>query len=198
MDNSILIWLIDKTREAEETLQIDELTQYPGLSIESFTDIDEFFDFLTQIIDEKILIISEPLITTVVSIFHDVSILHSIYVLSSDTIKNEDHISLLAKYYKVQDIYTDLSIMSNIIKKNLKLVDNNFQSTNILPVSHFQSTTEPDKIDSMFMYCQLLKEIFLERNHDEEEAKRKSLEFCRQEYDKNRNALQVIDEFLRE
>jgi hypothetical protein len=35
-------------------------------------------------------------------------------------------------------------------------------------------------------------------NHDEQEAKRKLVEFCKQEYVGNLNALQVIDEFLRE
>ena len=49
----------------------------------------------------------------------------------------------------------------------------------------------------MFMYCQLLKETFLEMNHDEH-AKRALVDICRKEYADNERGLCVINEFDRD
>jgi len=194
----ILVWLSDASSSNDNVLA-DQLSEKLNHPIEFFTDRDECLDFISNTHDEKIfLILSEQLSKEIATIVHDIPVVHSIYILVSDHQTESGNTSCSKSYFKFQHLSGDISMMHKALKKNIKLVSYNYNaaSTTILSPADLGSESEQDKLDAMFMYCQLLKEIFLGMEHDAEDAKRQLAEFCKREYLGNVAGLDIINEFI--
>jgi hypothetical protein len=116
----------------------------------------------------------------------------SIYIICT----NEQRDILSTEHYpKVKGIYDDILRIIVEIKQDILLLYRNSTPVTILSAASLSQPT--DTLNAMFMYCELLKEIFLEMNHDEQ-AKWTLVDLCKCEYENNDAVLRVIDEFGRD
>ena len=103
---------------------------------------------------------------------------------------------------KVKGIYTDLTLLCEHLKRDIKQIEYNLTSISILSSAILETSekVELNQLEPSFMYSQLFKEMVLEipqhqtdvRLHDE------FVKYCRDKYADNNVTLKVIDEFYRD
>ena len=162
-------------------------------SIESFTDPDQCTNFITHLTDQHVFfIVTSELGELVIPPLSDSPIVNAIDVICT----NEAAQDFWANHHSmVRGAFSDLLPITEAIKRDVQLFYRN--STPITILSSASSSRRSDTLNAMFMYCQLLKETFLDMNHGEE-AKRALVELCKGEYADNSASLRVIDEFDRD
>jgi hypothetical protein len=91
VQNFILVWVdlrIDKANDNDFSSSITELRRIVN-TINTFTDADQCIDFVTNIKDEKILmIISDEFVENVVPLVHDITQINSIYIFCKNKSQN--------------------------------------------------------------------------------------------------------------
>jgi hypothetical protein len=187
-DDCIIVYLDIFINE----VNLAQLSQL-GFSIESFTDPNECTDFITHLEDKKVFcLIDDQLVEHIILFLDHSPLVTSIYVICT----NEQRHEFWAKdHSKAKGIYGDILSITEALKRDVQLVYRNATPVTILsPTSSSQPT---NTLNAMFMYCELLKETFLEMNHGEQ-AKRTLVDLCKREYADNESALRVIDEFDRD
>ena len=117
---------------------------------------------------------------------------NSMYILSTD---DELRLPWTKDYSKIRKVYKDLMSISVIMKHDIQSVESNLTPISICFTR--SSVNDPNILDPTFMYCQVLKEIFLEMEHGAK-AKGELVELCRSEYARSAVSLRVIDEFERD
>jgi len=168
---------------------LDQLSQL-GLLIESFTDPNECTTFITRLEDKKVFcLIADQLVEESILFLNYSPLVTSIYVICINEPIDE---FLTNDYTKVKGIYGNILPLIDALKRDVALVDRN--STLVTVLSSALPSQSINTLDAMFMYCELLKETFLEMNHSEQ-AKRALIDFCKREYADNKIALDIIDEF---
>jgi hypothetical protein len=198
IENCIVCWL-DESIEDESRNLVDPISYLDqiGISIEIFSDPDEFVDFATNIKDEKLFIIlSDLVVECIVPLLQNMSQIVSIYILCHCKTQHKEH---TAKQRKVKGIYTDLTLLCEHLKRDTKQTENNLTSISIISSSLLKTSekVELNQLEPSFMYSQLFKEMVLEvplyqadiRLHDE------FVKFCRDKYADNAVTLKIIDEF---
>jgi hypothetical protein len=185
IDGCLIVYL--DTSIAEASLA---LLARCGCSIESFTDPDQCTIFLTQLTNKQVFfIVASELRRQVVPLLNDSPIVNAIYVIGA----NEAAQKLWTSDHPiVKGVFPDLSTITEAIKRDVQLF-----YRNVTPITILSSPRRPDTLNAMFMYCQLLKETFLDMDHGKE-AKHALVELCKREYADNGASLRVIDEFDRD
>ena len=195
LQSFLLLWLDADINESNDDFY-DCMTQLRRSisTIETFTDADQCTDYLTEIQDEKVLmIISGDLGQHVVPLIHDISQLTAVFVFCD----NKTHHEQWAKQWpKVKSVFTEIGSVYESLKQTARQCD---QDT--MPIS-FVSTDEVsienlDQLDQSFMYSQILKEILFEMDHDEQSIKDFTA-YCRHHYADGDLQLDSIDKFERE
>ncbi|CAF2098269.1 unnamed protein product [Rotaria magnacalcarata] len=187
-DDSIIVYLdilIDEVNLAQ-------LSHF-GFSIKPFTDQNECIDFITHLQDQKVFcFIIDQLVENNILFLSHWPLVASIYVICTD---KQFHKHWTKDYPKIRGASGDLLLLTEALKRHLQMVYRNATPVTILaPVT----SSEPiNNLNSMFMYCELLKETFLEMNYGEQ-AKCVLTDYCKCEYADNEATLRVIDEFDRD
>ena len=188
IDDCIIVYF-DTTVNEANSVQLSQL----GCFYERFTDPTQYTDFVTGLDDKKVFcVISTQLPEHHISLVNGSPFVHCIYVISIHEAAPEHWVE---NYWKVHGIYTEISLIIEAIQHELELADRN--STPITILSPDSLSPQSNTLNTMFMYCQLLKETFLEMNHGEH-AKRALVDICRKEYADNEHGLCVINEFDRD
>jgi hypothetical protein len=187
-DDCIIIYLdifIDEVNLAQ-------LTQL-GFSIKPFTDQNDCTHFITHLKDKKVFcLITDQLVECNILFLDHSPLVRSIYVICTNERKHE---SWIKDYSKIKGVSGDIVSLIEGLKRDLQLVYRNSNPVTILAPA---SSSEPtNTLNAMFMYCELLKEIFLEMNHGEQ-SRRALIDYCKCEYADNEIALRVVDEFDRD
>ena len=192
LGNFIVIWLDTNTDEFDEDKRnfITNLRQVVN-SIKTYNNIDECVDYLTDIEDEKVfLITSDSLGQKIVPAIEDIPQLHSIYLISNQLTIHE---SWIDNYKKVKGIFNQTESICDILRQNIHQYDIDSISISVIPTSSF---TNLDELDQSFMYSQILKEIILDIKHDDK-SKEGFVNFCCQFYTDNSIQLNKIRDFER-
>ncbi|CAF4129566.1 unnamed protein product [Rotaria sordida] len=168
IQNFILIWLhsdIDEMNDNEIHNSITELRRIVNTVI-TFTDVDECIDSITNIKDEKVLmIISHELDENIVPIVNDFTQINAIYIFS----KNESQKKKWTqKWSKVKDIFSSISSISHTLKEDSQKCDQDSMSISIVSTHIGKLNENLDQLDSTFMYTQILKEILLAINFNQQ------------------------------
>jgi uncharacterized protein YlbG (UPF0298 family) len=148
IQNFHLVWIDDHIYEINN-------------KVNTFIDVNECIDFITDIKEEKIFLISSgSLGQTIIPLVHGIPQISKIYIFCTH---NTRHEQWTREWYKVVliDVYTDITP----ICKALKQVNKDYDQ-NLVPISFVEMTNEVsnqsfDTLDSSFMYTQIVKEILL-------------------------------------
>ena len=163
-----------------------------GCSIESFTDPHQCTNFITGLTDQQVFcILSDQLGEQVIPLLSDSSMASAIYIICANEAAREFWRN---NHPMVKGVFIDLLSMTEAIKRDVQLFCRN--STPITILSPASPSRRPDTLDAMFMYCQLLKETFLEMDHGVQ-AKGALVALCKRKYKDNQASLRMIDKFDR-
>ncbi|CAF5053052.1 unnamed protein product, partial [Rotaria sp. Silwood1] len=134
--------------------------------VATFTDVDECFDFLTDIYNEKVfLIVSDAIGNDIIQEMQECPQLVSIYVLCQNQSVHEQWLKTMPK---VKGVHTQIQPICDALQVDGKNCDRAMISISF------------NRIDPLFMYTQLLKEALLDIEDDDEKSIKELVEYCRQ------------------
>ncbi|CAF4140368.1 unnamed protein product [Rotaria sp. Silwood2] len=196
-ENFLLIWLYPDLDESSNDYR-DAMAQLRCImnTIETFLDLDECLDFLTEINDDKVfMIISATHIQQILPLIHDTPQLEAIYVFChNNKCKYEQ---LIQGWPKVKGIHIEITSLCEALQKDLKQFDQDSISISFVPLVGNELNQNLDQLEPSFMYTQILKEILLEMKYDEKSITELIL-YWRSQYSDNSRQLNIIDEFERD
>jgi tetratricopeptide (TPR) repeat protein len=195
VQNFILLWLDLNINESDATFDY-AITQLRAVinTINIYSDADECIDVLTELKEEKVfMIMSSAFGQQIIPLIHDISQLYCIYILCDDSCKHEIWMN---EWTKLNGVFTQIESICKSLERNTKQCDHDLIPFSIIGPSDY---TKPDlnELEPSFMYSQLLKEILLEIEYNEHAIK-EAVQLWREQYNENKSALKIINEFERE
>ena len=157
----------------------DDLEQFVKRlkQVESFSDIDECIDYLTDVDEKRVVIVlyDQP-DEHFVSLLSNIPQVCSIYRLNQAEAPER---SKREKIKKFKGVHNDVEQICHSIKQDIHRQW--FDST---PLSIFSPSSPEnlDALDSSFMYTQLLKEIIVDMEYDGKKARKEFVKFCRHRF----------------
>jgi hypothetical protein len=191
-DNLIITWLSSSVINDQDLILLKNL----GSDVHTFDYADSFADFVTNLIDQQktIWIVSDSMWQSAISLLHDVVKIHSIYIHNN----NEDiYEEMVSQFEKVKGVFADLSCIRDAIEKSLLKAERESFSISVFRQDSFDPLSGENtrnRLDSSFMFSQILKSIILKTEFGQEE-KQQLLDYLRTRYANNTVTLGVIDEF---
>ncbi|CAF3579219.1 unnamed protein product [Rotaria socialis] len=170
IQNYVLIWLDPNIDESNDDFHHSK-TQLQRIvnRVETFVDLDHCIDFLTDMQDEKILmIVSEAVAQHILSFIHNFDQLYAVYIFRDNKIDDDQWIK---KWWKVKGICTQIKVVCEVLPQAIKQFDQNSISVSFIPVNENVSDKNLDQLDPTFMYTQILKEILFEAQYNEQSIK---------------------------
>ena len=187
----MIVWLNDKDGDEHfnQTRFISGLEQAVQ-SVEIFTSIDTFIDFITDV--EKngkiISIISEEFCHILLPLFGDLQQIISIYIYShNDLLKNID---CQKNFSKVYTVFNDPDKIVDTLKREITITEHNLERISILDCS---SEVDFNRLEPDFMYLQIFKELIVEIEYNADD-KDEFLDYCTEYCHDNSASLKVIAE----
>lgn len=185
IQNFVLVWLDSKINKHDE--QFHHIVD----TINTFIDVDQCLDFLSDIEDQKIfLIMSDDLDQQLISLIHDISQLYSIYIFCEE---KSEHEICIHDWKKIRGGFIRIEDICYVLKQDIKQCEHDLASISIVPPSHF-SQRNLNELEPSFMYSKLLKEILFYIEHDQY-TKRELTQLLREQYHNNNSQLKIINEF---
>jgi tetratricopeptide (TPR) repeat protein len=195
VQNVMLIWLDKKIDDNNEDCH-KTVTQlrYVGNSVHTFTDSDQCIDFITDSYNEDVvLIISGALCQNIVPLIHDIAQLHNIFIFTKNKIRYEQWTK---KWSKIKDVFTEVTPICQALNQVSQQCEQNAISISFVAIDGNTLNKNLDRLDPMFMYSQILKEILLtikfEQQHIDE-----FLNYCRDMFDDNERVVENVDQLKR-
>ena len=125
IQNFRLVWLdgsIDEVNDDDSINSITKLRQVVN-TVNTFTDVDECIDFITDIQEEKTFMISSGALgQTTVPVVHDKSQVNSIYIFCGNKARHE---KWAKEWPKVKGVYTDIIPICEALKQAAQDCDHN-------------------------------------------------------------------------
>ncbi|CAF4153957.1 unnamed protein product [Rotaria sordida] len=180
LENCLLIWLdADYDESKNEYKQSMQQLRNIIATIIIFTDADQCVDYLSDIEDEKVLmIVSGSLGQRVIPEIQAFPQLASVYVFSGN---QSIHEQWARKIPKVKDICTQIEPICKALQ-----IDHDHCDRSMISMS-FRG------IDPLFMYTQLLKEAFLEIKDDDAKSIKELVDYCRLHSDASSITLEKLE-----
>jgi tetratricopeptide (TPR) repeat protein len=180
VENFLLIWLNFQNNEFDK-YSLNQFRKIVNI-IETFSDSEQCLEYLSQISNEKIFVISSHSFDPeFLSHLESMSQIQSIYFFSDNKIDYQSN-------QKVRGIYHQIDIICKELKQDIQQCQNDLTPINILSMKNI------DEIDQAFLYSQLIKEALIDMNYSDK-SKEEFLDFCHIQYADNRYTLQILDEF---
>jgi tetratricopeptide (TPR) repeat protein len=197
VQNFHLVWLdgsIDEINNDDCRNSIAKLRQVVN-TVNTFTDVDECIDFITDMKDEMtFMIISEAFSPIIVPVVEAISQVSSVYIVCENKTQHE---KWAQQWFKLKGVYTDVTSIYEALKQTAHDCDHNSISIGFVKPSDGASKENLDQLDQSFMYTQILKEILLtidfEQSHINE-----FLTYCREQFVGNSFELENIDKVEKE
>jgi hypothetical protein len=161
IQNFLLVWLtsnIDEVNNVDFISSITKLRQVANV-VEMFTDVDECVDFITDMENEQIFMISsETLDQTMVSIVQDITQVNSVYIFRRQEEYREQWIS---ECPKLKGVFADITPIYQALQLATQICDQNATSISFIKRTDGTTNKKLDELDQSFMYTLILKEILL-------------------------------------
>jgi tetratricopeptide (TPR) repeat protein len=173
MENFIIVWLCSNingslTDRDDLVMQLRHIIN----GFKTYTDINECIDFLTNLSDEKVvMIINDYPDQNFLPLIDHIPQLHSIYIFDND---REKHEQITKEFKLLRGTYSQIEHICSAVKQDAyRLV------VDLTPISVISpsSSLNLDELDQSFMYTQLLKEIIIDIEYDAEKAREEFTQF---------------------
>ncbi|CAF1216427.1 unnamed protein product [Adineta steineri] len=161
IQNVLLIWLGNNIDENKDDCQ-NTITQLRRVvnDINTFTDVDQCFEFIETIVDQKAcMIVSGSVGQHFVPFVHNMSQVDSIFIFCDN---RKLHEQWAKDWPKIKGIFTDITPVCEALKEAAHQCEQN-----AIPISFVESNQKLDQLDPSFMYTQIIKEILLTIDFDQ-------------------------------
>ncbi|CAF1640191.1 unnamed protein product, partial [Adineta ricciae] len=192
LQDFFVVWL-DPTIDQPNNDTFNSIVRLQDIvnSLYTFADIDECINFITDVDDENVILItSGSLGEQITPCIHSVPQLDSIYVFCY---QKNFHNQWAKDWMKVKGVFTDIASMYQAIKQVTRLYDQN-----AMPISFLGEENLPERqanqFNPSFMYLQILKEIILTLDFNEGH-RIEFVTYCRDTFAHNQSILKNIDKF---
>lgn len=197
VQNFLLIWLDENIDETNSGLCHNTFIRLREVvnTIKTFTNMDECINFIRDIKDEKIFMISSGTFgQKTVPIIHDMEQISTIYIFCQDKARHEQWTQ---QWAKVKGVFTYINHIGEALKTAVKECDQNTIPMSFLTASANTTNESLCQIDQSFIYTKILKEILLPINFKQEHIKDFTI-YCREQLVGNTIELQNVDKFKNE
>jgi tetratricopeptide (TPR) repeat protein len=190
VQNFHLVWLDGSIDETNDDCRnsITKLRQVVN-TVNTFVDVDECIDFITDIGEEAFVVISVEFSQPTISIVQNISQVNCVYIFSKNNVQYE---KWAKEWPKVVGIYADITPICEALRQATQNCD--YNTVSIIFAKKMDGATGPnrDTLDSSFMYTQILKEILLTVDFNQEHIK-EFLTYCREQLAGNDAELKKVD-----
>jgi tetratricopeptide (TPR) repeat protein len=180
IQNFHLVWLDENIDENDDDYRnsITQLRQVVN-TINTFMDIDECIDFITDIPKETaFMIVSETCSQYIIPVVQDILQIKSVYIFC----ENQTQLGKWNnKLPKIKGVYTNITSIFEAIRKDSKVCDHNTTSISFIKQTDRVSNQNLDTLDCSFMYTQILKDILLTIDFKQEHIDQ-FLMYCREQF----------------
>jgi tetratricopeptide (TPR) repeat protein len=195
VQNVMLIWL-DSSIDKDNTDCQNTITQlrHTVNDVNTFTDGDRCIQFINTITTNKAcMIISGSLGQHIVPRVHNMSQVDSIFIFCGN---KKPHEEWTKEWSKIKGIFTEIKPICEALKQASQLCEQNAISISFMATGGDVSSQNLDRLDPMFMYTKIMKEILLSIKFDQEHF-RKFVDYCHEVFDGNEKELKYINELER-
>ncbi|CAF1424150.1 unnamed protein product [Rotaria sp. Silwood1] len=193
VQNVLLIWL-DKNIDDKSADCRNTLTQLRRVvnTINTFNDCEQCIEFLKDIHDDNVcMIISGSLGKNIMPRVHNMSQVYSIFIFCGN---KQQHEQWIKDWSKIKGLFTDILPICEALKKVTQQCEHNATSISMMTTSNNACKTNLDQLHSSFMYTQILKEILLTIKFKKQHIN-EFIDYCRDVFDDNKDALVDINKF---
>ena len=190
IQNFHLVWLdenIDNTNDDCRN-SITNLQQVVN-TVNTFIDVDECIDFITDVEENALMVISERLSQSIIPCVQDIPQVASIYIFDKN---NLEHQTQAKQWMKVKGVFTKVTTICEALGHIVEDCDRNMTSISFLTNADGSSNQNVDQLDPSFMYTRILKEILLTIEFKQEHI-REFFSYCREQFASNNGQLKKVD-----
>ena len=194
--NVLLIWLNNKIDNNNEDCRHTVVRLRRIINgINTFTDGDQCIRFINTITDTKIcMIISGSLGQHIVPQVHNMSQIDSIFIFCGN---KKHHEQWTKGWIKIKGVFTEITPLCEALKQTSQQCERNSISISFVSTSGDASSENLDRLDSMFMYTQIMKEILLSITFEQQHFQ-EFIDYCREQLTENDHELNNINKFERQ
>jgi tetratricopeptide (TPR) repeat protein len=196
VQNVMLVWL-DSSIDKDNTDCQNTITQLRRTvnDVNTFTDGDQCIEFINTITNNKAcMIISGSLGQHIVPRVHNMSQVDSIFIFCGN---KKPHEAWTKEWSKIKGVFTEIKPICEALKQASQQCEQNAISISFVATSGDASSQNLDRLDPMFMYTKIMKEILLSIEFNQEHFK-KFIDYCREVFDGNEKELKCINQLERE
>ena len=189
----VCIWLDNQLIRSEDYLDAQEELRAITKDIHTYNDCDACIDFLTDIDDGKIILITSNVLGKfLVPSIHSIENLHLIYIFYW---KKSSDIQWTNDYPKIQ-VFNQMKLICDRFLKDTTIKEDDPIAISFVSSNDIQSKNI-NRQNPAFMYFQLIKDILLNDcwSESEDGAKTEMLDYCRQTCADDPTAIVLLDEF---
>ena len=193
VQNVLLIWL-DKNIDDNNQDCRNTVTQLRRIvnDINKFTDGDQCIQFINTITDNKAcMVISGSLGQHIVPRVHNMSQVDSIFIFCGN---KKHHEQWAEKWSKVKGVFTEIRPICDALKQASQQCEQNAISISFVSTGGDDANKNLDRLDPMFMYTQIMKEILLTIKFQQRHFK-EFIEYCRDVFNDNEEELINVNKF---
>ena len=193
-ETTTLLWFDPNIGHREDTKQTKDKLREINDYVSFYEDLQLCIDYIQSAKNEKIfLITSGKQASQILPAVLNLRQIDSIFIFC---MKIERYEHLTNEYTKIIGIYNNLDQLSESIREQMTLVDQQIQTLSFFN-QHEQSTKDLSKESGKFIWFQLFKYVILRLPRDEK-AKKEMIETCRNYYRGHTKQIKLIDKFEKE
>ncbi|CAF0918099.1 unnamed protein product [Adineta steineri] len=195
--NYLLVWVDGNIDQTNKDCQ-NTLTQLRAAvnDVMMFNQSDECIQFLNQMNDEQAFVItSGALGKNLVPEIHDMPKLDAIYIFCGNV---SYHQQWTENWKKIKGVHNNIKDSCDALKEGVKKVNQDLIPIIFVAMNEAASTENLNRLEPNYMYTQMFKDIFLEMEHDYNQATKILAIYCYKFYPDNTDELNVINEFKRD
>ncbi|CAF3442889.1 unnamed protein product [Rotaria sp. Silwood2] len=197
LQNFLVVWLDAKIEDKDNDYYIYSINKLKEVfnKINAFSDVNECIDFMTNIQDEKIIIIiGDFFVQTVVPIVQDISSIDTIYILVENQIQHED---LTKQWSKINCVFKDIASICDTLQQPTVVDDRELVNISSVSTNHESHRKNQDQLDSSLLYRQVLKEILFTM-YFEKKRFNQFISYCRETFKDNNSQMAIVNKFEHE
>jgi tetratricopeptide (TPR) repeat protein len=195
VQNVMLVWL-DSGIDKDNTDCQNTITQLRRTvnDVNTFTDGDQCIQFINTITNNKAcMIISGSLGQHIVPRVHNMSQVDSVFIFCGNKKRHEEWTK---EWSKIKGVFTEIKPICEALKQASQLCEQNAISISFVATNGGASSQNLDRLDPMFMYTKIMKEILLSIEFNQEHFKQ-FVDYCREVFDGNEKELKYVDQLER-
>ena len=197
IQNYMIIWLDSNIDEVENKECINAISKLRRVvnNVNTFTDVNECINFVSNIREEKTFMISSGIFGKIaVPIVHSMPQVNTIYIFCGSKPRYEQW---ARDWSKVKGVFTEITPICEALKTAVQQCDQNTVSISFVASNDGATKQSVNELNQSFMYTQIMKEILLTIDFEQQHID-KFIQYCEEQLVGNNTELATVDKLKQE